>query len=73
MALRLLEPDGILATCCCSGLITREMLEEQLANVAALMGRDVQLLQVRGPSPDHPVSVGCLETHYLKCLLARVV
>ena len=73
MALRLLEPDGILATCCCSGLITREMLEGQLANVAALMGRDVQLLQVRGPSPDHPVSVGCLETHYLKCLLARVV
>ena len=73
MALRLLEPDGILATCCCSGLITQDMLEEQLANVAALTHRDVQMLQRRGPSMDHPVAVGCLETHYLKCLLARVV
>ena len=72
MALRLLEPDGILATCCCSGLITGEMLEGQLAHVAALTRRDVQLLERRGPSPDHPVAVGCLETHYLKCLVARV-
>jgi 23S rRNA (cytosine1962-C5)-methyltransferase len=73
MALRLLEPDGILATCCCSGLITGDMLEGQLAHVAALTRRDVQLLQRRGPSMDHPVAVGCLETHYLKCLVARAV
>src|SRR5262249_37701767 len=35
LALRLLEPDGILTTCCCSGLITLEMLEDLLAQLAA--------------------------------------
>jgi 23S rRNA (cytosine1962-C5)-methyltransferase len=71
-ALKLLEPDGVLVSCCCSGLITLDMLEELLAQVSAESGREVQLLQRRGPSPDHPVSVACLESHYLKCLIARV-
>jgi 23S rRNA (cytosine1962-C5)-methyltransferase len=72
LALRLLEPDGFLVTCCCSGLITVAMLEDLLAQLAAEEKRDVQLLDRRGPSPDHPVSVSCLESHYLKCLIARV-
>jgi 23S rRNA (cytosine1962-C5)-methyltransferase len=49
------------------------MLEDLLAQVAADEKRSVQLLQRRGPSADHPVSVSCLESHYLKCLVARVV
>jgi 23S rRNA (cytosine1962-C5)-methyltransferase len=72
-ALRLLEPDGILVTCCCSGLITMDMLEEVLAQLAAESNREVQILQRRGPAPDHPVSVACLESHYLKCLIARAL
>lgn len=72
LALRLLEPDGFLVTCCCSGLITTDMLENLLAQLAADARRDVQILQRRGPAPDHPVSVSCLESHYLKCLIARV-
>jgi 23S rRNA (cytosine1962-C5)-methyltransferase len=72
LALRLLGPDGILVVCCCSGLITPDMLEELLAQTAADQKRDVQVLERRGPSPDHPVSVACLESHYLKCLIARV-
>jgi 23S rRNA (cytosine1962-C5)-methyltransferase len=72
LALRLLDPDGFLVTCCCSGLITVAMLEDLLAQLAAEEKRDVQVLEVRGPSPDHPVSVACLESHYLKCLITRV-
>ncbi len=72
LALKLLEPDGLLVMCCCSGLITPDMLEELLAQVAANTRRDVQLLERRGPSPDHPVSLTCRESHYLKCLIARV-
>ena len=72
LALRLLEPDGFLATCCCSGLITADMLEELLAQLAAEEKRDIQILERRGPSPDHPVSASCLESHYLKCLITRV-
>jgi 23S rRNA (cytosine1962-C5)-methyltransferase len=72
LALKLLEPDGILVMCCCSVLITPDMLEELLAQVASQARRDVQLLERRGPAPDHPVSLACRESHYLKCLIARV-
>jgi 23S rRNA (cytosine1962-C5)-methyltransferase len=72
LALRLLEPHGFLVTCCCSGLIRMDMLEDLLAQLAAEERRVVQILQRRGPAPDHPVSVACLESHYLKCLIAHV-
>ena len=49
------------------------MLEELLAELAAEEQRAVQILERRGPASDHPVSVACLESHYLKCLLMRVV
>jgi 23S rRNA (cytosine1962-C5)-methyltransferase len=71
-AVRVLEPEGFLVTCCCSGLITMDMLEELLAQLAAEEKRDVQVLERRGPAADHPVSASCLESHYLKCLIARV-
>ncbi len=72
LALRLLEPDGVLVTCCCSGLITADMLEDLLAQLAVEERREVQILERRGQAPDHPVSVGCLESNYLKCLISRV-
>jgi 23S rRNA (cytosine1962-C5)-methyltransferase len=72
LALRLLEPDGFLVTCCCSGLITLDMLEDLQAQLAVEERREIQILERRGQAPDHPVSVGCLESSYLKCLLSRV-
>jgi 23S rRNA (cytosine1962-C5)-methyltransferase len=71
-ALRVLEPDGILVTCCCSGLITQDMLTDVLARVAVDEGRNLQILERRGQAPDHPVAVTCLESNYLKCLISRV-
>jgi 23S rRNA (cytosine1962-C5)-methyltransferase len=73
LALRLLDPDGILVTCCCTGLITMQMLDDLLAQVAAEERRDVQILERHGQAADHPVAVSCLETNYLKCLIARVL
>jgi len=72
LALRLLDADGVLVTCCCTGLITMDMLDELLAQVAAEERRDVQILERHGQAADHPVAVSCLETNYLKCLIARV-
>jgi 23S rRNA (cytosine1962-C5)-methyltransferase len=69
---RLLESDGFLITCCCSGLITAAMVEDLLSQVAAEARREVRLLGVRGAAPDHPVSVSCLESEYLKCLITYV-
>ena len=71
-ALRLLEPDGILVTSCCSGLIAQDMLTSLLAQLAAEERRDIQILYRGGQAADHPVSASCLETSYLKCLLCRV-
>ena len=34
--------------------------------------RVVQIVQRCGPTSDHPVSVSCLESHYLKCSIAHV-
>lgn len=73
LALRLLESDGILVTCCCSGLIEAAMLEEILAQTSVHERRDVQLLARLGQAADHPVSVTCPETSYLKCLISRVI
>ncbi|HEY8506199.1 MAG TPA: class I SAM-dependent rRNA methyltransferase [Gemmataceae bacterium] len=73
LALRLLGPGGVLVMCCCSGLITAAMLEELLAQVAVAEARELQLLQRRGAAPDHPVSLACPESEYLKCLILRAV
>ena len=72
-AVDLLEPGGILVTCSCSGSVTREDFMLMLSGVAQKSGRDIQVLEVRGAAPDHPVSGTCLETEYLKCVIARVL
>lgn len=71
-AIDVLEPDGILATCSCSGLIDRTLFADILGQVAELSGRPIQILEQRGQAPDHPVSASCLETEYLKCFICRV-
>ncbi|MBX9680452.1 MAG: class I SAM-dependent rRNA methyltransferase [Gemmataceae bacterium] len=71
-ALKLLEPDGILAISCCSGLIAMQNLLDLLSQNAADSKRTIQVLEMRGPSPDHPVSATCPETNYLKCIICRV-
>src|SRR5207248_6826465 len=68
LSLRLLEHDGILVTCCCSGLIDMPMLEDLLGQLAESEKRDIQILEKRGQSADHPVAATCLESNYLKCL-----
>lgn len=72
MAVELLEPNGVLVTCSCSGYVTREDFQHVLAEVAQRTGRNVQILEARGAAADHPTSVSCLETEYLKCFICRV-
>ena len=73
LALRLLDRDGIMVSCCCTGLILLPELEDLIAQVAAESRRDVQILARRGASADHPVALSCRETGYLKCIVSRVV
>lgn len=72
VAFKLLATNGILISCCCTGLITMTDLEEVILQTALDARRDVQILKRRGPSADHPVSITCRESGYLKCLFCRV-
>jgi 23S rRNA (cytosine1962-C5)-methyltransferase len=69
----LLPPGGILVTCSCSGLVTREAFEHMLQQVATQTRRDFQILEARTQSPDHPFMPSCPETLYLKCMICRVL
>jgi 23S rRNA (cytosine1962-C5)-methyltransferase len=73
LALKLLDKDGVLVSCCCTGLIAMTDLEELIGQVSVDAKRDLQLLERRGASPDHPVAVTCRETGYLKCIISRVL
>ena len=72
-AVKLLSPGGILVTCCCSGSVDAHDFFEMLFGVAQKSKRDIQVLSQRGAAPDHPVSVTCRESSYLKCFICRVV
>ena len=72
LAVDLLDRDGVLVTCSCSGYVSREDFLHMLAEVAQSSGRDLQILEQRGAAADHPVSATCLESEYLKCFVCRV-
>jgi 23S rRNA (cytosine1962-C5)-methyltransferase len=72
-ALKLLNPGGVLVTSTCSYHVSEEMFLEIIADAVLDARRRVQLVEKRGQSTDHPVLLGVPETHYLKCVIARVV
>src|SRR5262249_22705732 len=72
-ALKLLNPGGVLVTCTCSYHLSEEMFLEIIAAAALDTRRRVQIIENRGQSSDHRVLLGVPETHYLKCVIARLV
>ncbi len=72
-ALSILKPGGFLVTCSCSGHVSHEMFLDALAQAALHENRRLQILEARGAAADHPTSITCLESDYLKCYLCRVV
>jgi len=72
-ALKLLNPGGVLITCSCSYHMTEELFLDIIAEAALDAHRRVQIVERRGQASDHPVLLGVPETHYLKCVIARVV
>ncbi len=72
-ALKLLNPDGLLVTCSCSGKLSRAAFEEILTAAAADAKRQVQVLERRGAGIDHPPLLSLPETEYLKAWFVRVL
>ena len=72
-ALKLLNAGGVLVTCTCSYHVSEELFLEIVAGAAIDAHRRVQIIEKRMQSSDHPVLLGMPETHYLKCVIARIV
>jgi 23S rRNA (cytosine1962-C5)-methyltransferase len=72
-ALKILNPGGYLITCSCSFHVSEADLLEVVASAALDAHRTVVVVERRTQSRDHPILLTVPETHYLKCLILRVV
>jgi 23S rRNA (cytosine1962-C5)-methyltransferase len=73
LAMKLLNPGGLLATFSCSGGVGLEPFSEIVRWAALDAERHVQIVKRLGQAVDHPVSAVFPESEYLKGLLCRVV
>ena len=71
LAMKLLKPNGLLATFSCSGAMTTELFDKVLAEAAADAKRDFQMIARTRQGADHPVSLGFPEGLYLKGVILR--
>jgi len=72
LAMSLVEVGGLLLTCSCSGLLSPEEFLILLRAAARKARRSVQVLNVTGASPDHPIGLEALEGAYLKAVWLRM-
>jgi 23S rRNA (cytosine1962-C5)-methyltransferase len=72
LGLEVLEEDGILVTCSCSGLVPEEDFRASVVRALRQKRRQARLLWSLGASPDHPVHPAMPETRYLKVLVWSV-
>jgi 23S rRNA (cytosine1962-C5)-methyltransferase len=71
--LPVLAPNGLLVTCSCSALVSEEPFLATLRKAGRRTGREVRVLSLTGPSPDHPYSLHFPEGRYLNVAWASVV
>ncbi|MGC1523326.1 MAG: class I SAM-dependent rRNA methyltransferase [Steroidobacteraceae bacterium] len=72
LAMNVTADDGILVSCSCSHHLTAEDLQDAIAKAARGAERHLQLLEMGGQAPDHPVHPAIPETRYLKAYFCRV-
>ena len=71
LAMSVVKPGGLLLTCSCSGLVSREQFLDIVKSAANRLRRPLQILDQTGAGPDHPVMANCPESSYLKTVWAR--
>ncbi|MBA3770942.1 MAG: class I SAM-dependent methyltransferase [Ramlibacter sp.] len=69
LALKLLEPGGVLFTYSCSGGISADLFHKIVASAGADAGVDGYITQRLGGAPDHPMTLDFPEGEYLKGLV----
>ncbi len=72
LAMKLLRPNGVLATFSCSGAVSPELFDKICAEAAFDAKRDFQIVaRTRQAAGDHPVALAFPEGLYLKGLVLR--
>ena len=71
LAMKLLKPNGILATFSCSGAMTQELFDKVLAEASEDAHRDFQVIARTRQGADHPVALSFPEGLYLKGVILR--
>ncbi|HSV96360.1 MAG TPA: class I SAM-dependent rRNA methyltransferase [Spirochaetota bacterium] len=71
-AIKKCSPGALILTCSCSRFIGMDLFQKVVFGAAADTGREVSILHTGHHPPDHPVSLFCPETAYLKSLLLCV-
>ncbi|NKE66260.1 methyltransferase domain-containing protein [Ramlibacter sp. RBP-2] len=69
LALKLLEPGGVLFTYSCSGGISADLFHKIVASAGADAGVDGYIGERVGAAPDHPMTLAFPEGEYLKGLV----
>jgi 23S rRNA (cytosine1962-C5)-methyltransferase len=72
LAMKLVEPGGVLVTCSCSGLLPAPDFLAILRAAARKADRPAQLLALAGAAADHPVALDTPEGSYLKVAWLRI-
>jgi len=72
-ALKLLEPGGFLVTCSCSYHVSEALFLQILAEAANDAGKQIAVVERRAQAQDHPILLTVPETHYLKCLIIKLL
>lgn len=70
--LRMVKPGGYLVTCSCSHFMSKELLDQTLAEAARDVHRTLRQVEVRTQSADHPVLWSSEESFYLKFYVLQV-
>ncbi len=73
LAVQLVEKDGVLATCSCSGQLSVEGFEQIVTNVVHRQDKRLQIFDRTGAGADHPTLSNYPESRYLKVLWSRVI
>jgi 23S rRNA (cytosine1962-C5)-methyltransferase len=72
LALKLLDPGGVLFTFSCSGGISADLFHKIVASAAVDAGVDGYITERLGGAPDHPMTLLFPEGEYLKGLVVQV-
>jgi 23S rRNA (cytosine1962-C5)-methyltransferase len=72
LAIQVIADEGILVSCSCSYHVSAEELQIAIAKAARGAEKHLQILEMGGQAPDHPVHPAIPETRYLKAYFCRI-